>query len=98
MKFVENYTEWKAAVQAILKQLRAVEPYLNDAGKERKDVMATLLDLANFCDTAAELMAWIESREGMDQYDNKRLSSHHAQSPIRRLKKIAEGTEKQQGG
>lgn len=71
-------------------QLRAVELYLNDAGKERKDVMVTLLNLANFCDTAAELLVWIESRNDMDEYENQCLSSYHAQSPIRRLKKIAE--------
>lgn len=37
-------------------QLRAVEPYLNDAGIECKAVMATLLEFANFCNTAAELL------------------------------------------
>lgn len=98
MKLVENYAEWKAAVQSILDQLYAVERYLNEAGKERKDVMMTLLDFANYCDSAAELLEWIESREGMDQYDDQRLSSYHARSPIRRLKNIAESEKKTQGG
>lgn len=98
MKLVENYAEWKDAVQAVLDQLRAVEPYLNDAGKERKDVMITLLDFANYCDTAAELLEWIKSREGMDKYDDQRLSSCHARLPIRRLEWIAEREKKPQGG
>ena len=90
MNPVENYSEWKAAVQTVLGQLRAVEPYLNDAGRERKDAMATLLSFADFCDTAEELLAWLESGKDMDQYDKQRLRSFHAQSPIRRLRKIAE--------
>lgn len=96
MKTVENYTEWKEAVQTDLSQLRAVEFYLNDAGKERKFVMITLLNLADFCDTATELLEWIESRKDMDWYENMLLSSYHAKSPIRRLRKIAE-TDKTQG-
>lgn len=97
MKAVRNYAEWKAAVQAIGGQLRAVEPYLNEAGIERKAVMATLLEFANFCDTAAELLKWIESREGMNRYENERLSSPHAESPILRLRLIA-AEDKTQGG
>lgn len=98
MSFVENYTEWKAAVQAASDELRAVDRYLNDAGKERKAVMETLLDFANYCDTASELLEWIESREGMNRHDSEQLSSIYACSPIRRLKKIVEGTEKAHGG
>ncbi len=94
MKYVKSYVEWKEAVQTTLNQLRAVECYLNDAGKERKDVMVTLLSYANYCDTASELLEWIKSREGMDQYDNQRLSSHHAQTYIRRLRMIAETADK----
>lgn len=96
MKIVQNYADWKAAVQEILSQLHAVEFYLNDAGKVRKNVMITLLNLANFCDTAAELVEWIESREGMDRHENELLSSNHAQSPIRRLRLIA-AADKTQG-
>jgi len=81
-------------MQTTLNQLRAVECYLNDAGKEHKDVLVTLLSYVNYCDTATELLEWIKSRKGMDKYDNQRLSSHHAQPYIRRLCRIAETAEK----
>jgi len=94
METSENFAEWKEAVQANLNQLQAVAPYLNDSGKERKEVMTTLVNLACFCNTAGELLQWIECREDMDRQDIQRLSSYHAQSPIRCLRRIVEAADK----
>lgn len=86
MSEIKNYADWQAAVEAECDKLRAVDRYLNEAGKERKDVMATLLDLADYCDTAAELLAWIESRKDMSRYYIQWLDSHHARVAIRKLR------------
>lgn len=86
MSEIKNYADWEAAVKAEYDKLRVVDRYLNEAGKERKDVMAMLLDLADYCDTAAELLAWIESRKDMNKYYRRWLDSHHARSAIRRLR------------
>ena len=58
---VTNYAEWKAAVTAEHKKLAEVSYYLNDNGKERMRVFSILANLAQFCETPEELLAWIES-------------------------------------
>ncbi len=88
MKIVANYEEWKSAVQAEVDKLRAVRPYLNKSGEDRLNVMIELLSLSDFCDTAAELVEWIKTREGLNRYENEHLNSAHAQTPIHRLQKI----------
>lgn len=86
---VNNYEEWKRAVNTEHHKLSEVSHYLNENGTERYRVFATLLNLSSFCETADELLAWIESKEGFDRFDIACLKSGHASLPIWSLRKIA---------
>ena len=90
MNKTDDYTTWKAKVKLQCDQLRAVDIYLNEEGKDRMVVFTTLLDLAAFCETAADLLTWIESQEAMSEETKQHLSSFHAKLPIRRLRKIVQ--------
>ena len=90
---VTNYAEWKAAVTAEHKKLAEVSYYLNDDGKERMRVFNILGNLAAFCGTPEELLAWIDSREDFDQNDVAAVESDHATLAIKSLRKIAEKVE-----
>ena len=90
---IKNYTDWQAAVQAECGRLRSVERYLNEEGEERLAVFSLLINLACFCDTAEELLAWIKCREGLNQHEILCLSSSHAAAPIRMLHIIDESEE-----
>lgn len=90
MSKIQTYAEWKDAVQRVFDQLRVVDIYLNEEGKERMAAMHTLLDLASFCDTSASLLAWIESREDMSEDEKQHLLSRHVKLPTRRLHDIVQ--------
>lgn len=90
---VTNYTEWKSAVSGEHRKLVEVSYYLNEDGKERMRVFDTLGNLAAFCGTAEELLAWIESREDFDQSDVSAVESCHARLAIRSLRNIAKKSE-----
>lgn len=90
---MKTYAEWRAAVQTTYNQLRAVDIYLNESGKERMNVMRTLLDLASFCKSPAELLVWIEDRKDLAKCEEQLMSSRHASLPIRRLRDISQGSE-----
>lgn len=90
---VTNYAEWKAAVTAEHKKLAEVSYYLNDNGKERMRVFSILANLAQFCETPEELLAWIESRDGFDKYDVSAVESAYATLAIKSLRKISKKAE-----
>lgn len=91
---VTNYAEWKAAVAAEHKKLFEVSHYLNENGEERKRVFSTLTSLADFCETPEELLAWIESKEGLDKYDVAAVESGHDTLAIKALRRIAKKDDK----
>ena len=91
---VTNYAEWKAAVAAEHKKLFEVSHYLNENGEERKRVFSTLTSLADFCETPEELLAWIESKDGLDKYDVAAVESDHARLAIKALRNIAKKDDK----
>lgn len=86
---VQNYDEWKQAVNTERNKLSEVRHYLNENGTERYRVFVTLANLSDFCGSASELLAWIESKEGFTKYDISYLESGHASLPLRSLRKIA---------
>lgn len=71
-------------------KLVEVNYYLNDNGKERMRVFSVLENLAAFCETPEELLAWIESREGFDKYDIASIESGHATLAIKSLRNISQ--------
>ena len=66
---VKNYTEWKQAVSAEHRKLSEVSQYLNEKGMERYLAFAALENLSAFCDTAEELLTWIDSKAGPTKCD-----------------------------
>ena len=91
---VTNYAEWKVAVTAEHMKLAKVSYYLNDNGRERMRVFSLLGNLATFCETPEELLAWIESRDGFDKYDVSAVESCHARLAIKSLRNIVKKDEK----
>ena len=89
MKIVANYHEWKQAVNAEYQKLSDMYEYLNEKGLERYKVFAMLENLAAFCETAEDLLKWIDSKEGFNKYDIASIESGYAANPISRLRKIA---------
>ena len=87
---ITSYDDWKAAVDTEHRKLYEVSHYLNDNGKERMRVFSVLENLAAFCETPEELLAWIESREGFDKYDVAALESGHATIAIKSLRNISQ--------
>ncbi len=90
MMKVTNYAEWKQAITAEHLKLSEVSLYLNEDGTERYRVFATLFDLSCFCDTADELLAWIDSKSGLTRYDATYLESGHASPAISALRRIVD--------
>lgn len=90
---VKNYEEWLQAVNAEHRKLSEMSYYLNDKGVERMRAFGTLGNLADFCATPQELVAWIDGKEGLDRYDVVSLESGHISSAISALRRIAKKEE-----
>lgn len=92
MKYSEitTFEQWKEICHKEYTQLYNVFAYLNDKGQERYYAFGNLYDLANFCESASELVEWIDSKEGLDEYQVKRLDDDQAARAIAKLRRIAE--------
>lgn len=89
---VQNYVEWKEAVEKEYSRLSDVINYLNDSGMERLRVFKTLSEMAEFNKTAAELLNDIRTSE-KEEVDVKRAAeSFHAGRAIKTLEKLAKDT------
>ena len=86
---VKNYEEWLQAVNAEHRKLSEISYYLNEKGVERMRAFGTLGNLADFCATPQELLAWIDGKEGLDKYDVANLESGHIMSALSALHRIA---------
>ena len=73
--------------------------YLTANGKERMLVFGLLLNLSCYCNSAAELINWICTKDGMEKEDLNLFSSPHSNQPINALQRVAkleaEGERKQ---
>ena len=90
---VKNYEEWLQAINAEHRRLSEISYYLNEKGVERMRAFGTLGNLADFCATPQELLAWIDGKEGLDKFDVTNLESGHimlAISALRRNTKVGE--------
>ena len=87
---VVTYADWKQAVAEQCAKLRGVLPYLNSDGKERFDAFYTLEQFAFVCDSAQELVDWIDDKEAMTSADIASLASKHVTGAIKKLRAIAE--------
>ncbi len=92
MAMVQNYEEWKAAVEKEYSRLSDVIDYLNDSGMERLRVFKTLSEMAEFNQTAAELLDDIRISEKEEEDVQKMMESFHAGRAIKTLEKIAKNT------
>lgn len=90
---VKNYEEWYQAVNAEHRKLSEMSHYLNEKGGERMQAFGTLGNLADFCATPQELVAWIDSKEGLDKCDVANLESAHIMPAISTLRRIAKAGE-----
>lgn len=90
---VKTYEEWLQAVNAEHRKLSEISCYLNEKGVERMRAFGTLGNLADFCATPQELVAWIDGKEGLDKYDVASLESGHIMSAISILRRIAKAGE-----
>ena len=92
MAMVQNYEEWKAAVEKEYSRLSDVIDYLNDSGMERLRVFKTLSEMAEFNQTAAELLDDIRNSEKEEEDVQKMMESFHAGRATKTLEKIAKNT------
>ena len=90
---VKNCEERLQAVNAEDRRLSEISYYLNEKGVERMRAFETLGNLADFCATPQELLAWIDGKEGLDKYDMANLESSHIMSAISALRSIAKAGE-----
>ena len=86
---VKNYEEFLLTVNAEHRKLSEMSYYLNEKGVERMRAYGTLGNLADFCVTPQELVAWIDGKEGLDKYDVANLESGHIMSALSALHRIA---------
>ena len=86
---VKNYEEWLQAVNAEHRKLSEISYYLNEKGVERMRAFGTLGNLADFCATPQELLAWIDGKEGLDKSDVANLESSHIMLAVSDLRRIA---------
>ena len=86
---VKNYEEWLQAVNAEHRKLSEISYYLNEKGVERMRAFGTLGNLADFCATPQELLAWIDGKEGLDKSDVANLESSHIMLTVSALRRIA---------
>ena len=86
---VQNYAEWKEAVNKEDRRLSDVRDYLNNYGMDRLKAFRTLNELTYFCQTASELLEEIRTSK-KDKDMKKALESAHALGPIKRLEWIVE--------
>lgn len=93
---IKSFDDWKSSVAAERRKLNEVRYYLNAQGSERLRVFSVLENLSDFCDTAGEMVAWIDSRERLDRWDIKAIESDHARPAIAALRRIVK-TESVQG-
>lgn len=88
---VQNYAEWKEAVEKEYSRLSDVIDYLNYSGMERLRVFRTLSEMAEFNQSAADLLEDI--RTSAKRVDVKKMmESFHAGRALKTLEKIAENT------
>ena len=88
---VKNFAEWTEAVEAEAIKLREVLQYLNESGKRRYDAYNTLSWLAQFYETAGQLIEVIDSKKDLNEREIADLETIPASLPIKALRKIAEG-------
>ena len=88
----QNYAEWKEAVEKEYSRLSDVIDYLNDSGMERLRVFKTLSEMAEFNQTAADLLNDIRASEKEEEDVQKMMESFHAGQAIKRLQMIAKNT------
>ena len=91
---MKNYEEWLQAVNTEHRKLSEISYYLNEKGVERMRAFETLGNLADFCATPQELLAWIDGKEGLDKDDVANLESSHIMLAISALRRIAKAREK----
>lgn len=92
MKYSEitTFETWAEMVQAEYLKLFDVHQYLNEKGLARYYAYANLHNLAGFCTSAAELANWLDSKEGLEDYELRALSMEGpAARPINKLRQIA---------
>lgn len=89
----KKYEEWYQAVNAEHRKLSEMSHYLNEKGVERMRAFGILGNLADFCATPQELVAWIDGKEGLDKYDVANLESGHIMPAISALRRIAKAGE-----
>ena len=93
MKYSEiaTFDAWTEMVRAEYQKLYDIAEYLNEKGLARYYAYCNLYDLASFCTSAAELVEWIDSKEGMSANQIEALSLEGpAARPIGKLRRIAE--------
>lgn len=91
VNMVQNYAEWKEAVEKEYSRLSDVIDYLNYSGMERLRVFRTLSEMAEFNQSAADLLEDI--RTSAKRVDVKKMmESFHAGRALKTLEKIAENT------
>ena len=85
---LNNYTEWKQAVQRQYEPFRVVSSlYLNESGKKMLRAFGTLTRFTEFCDTAEEFLNLIDS---LDQCERTQLLNNiDAAAAIEALRKIS---------
>lgn len=88
MMKINNYAEWKQAVQRQYEPFREVSSlYLNESGKKILRAFGTLTRFTEFCDTAEEFLNLIDS---LDECRRTELLNGDAAAPISALRKIRE--------
>ncbi len=90
---VKNFEEWVQTVNTEHRKLSEISCYLNEKGIERMRSFETLSNLADFCATPQELVAWIDGKEGLDKDDVANLESSHIMLAISALRRIAKAGE-----
>lgn len=83
------YEKWVEDVTRLYNKFWDIAHLLNDEGTQQLKAFRTLAHMAEWCDTAGELLDWILSEDELDQEDKKALSNGRGSAAIKALMLIA---------
>lgn len=86
---MNKYEKWVEDVTNLYNKFWDIAHLLNDEGTQRLKAFRTLAQMAEWCNTAGELLDWILTEDELDQEDKDALSNERGSAAIKALMLIA---------
>lgn len=86
---MNEYEKWVEDVTNLYNKFWDIAHLLNDEGTQQLKAFRTLAQMAEWCNTAGELLDWILTEDELDQEDKDALSNGRGSAAIKALMLIA---------